>query len=222
MTTIDAVFRFAAGLSKQPSGLLYSVRPSVLLAGLMDGHLLLLVDFLLHPQVGSGQSRHAFDFSLAHPVNPEVWVVLFRVIGDQIGNVQNSRMLGVENLFHQVLGGTGLAIELPSGHPALWKTLVVLGEAGDFFSLLEVCQRGHHIHEYFDRLEFGGFLGGGREGFVDRFVGDGMEEFTVRALETTGRNSIVVNDGIHFGSHNGMEGFGCDTEHDWLLKNGGS
>jgi len=187
---------------------------SALLAWLLDGHLFLVAVRLHLLLVEGGETCHALGFSLAHSVLLEATLGFLQVEGDQIGDVfLDGPVLAVDDRFDGVLGGTRLALELSPCDPALSEARVVLREAGHFFPLFQVCQVGHHFHEQLDGLELRGFLGGGWEGFVDRFVGDRVEEFAVRPLEGTRGNAIVVDDGVHFGSANGMEGFCGDTEH---------
>jgi len=181
----------------------------------LDGHLLLVSVRLHLVLVGSGEPCHTLGFSLAHTVLLDTSLGFFQVEGDHIGDIftMAEPVLKVDDRFDGVLGGSRLALELSPSDPALSETGVVLREAGHFFPLFQLCQVGHHFHEHLDSLELRGFLGGGREGFVDRLVGDRVEEFAVRALEGTRRNAIVVDDGVHFGSADGMEGFCGDTKH---------
>jgi len=183
----------------------------VLLAWLLDRHLILVAVRRLLVHVGSGEPCHAIGFSLAHPVPLEASVGSFCGEGDEFGDLLFVGMVVVDDLLDRVLRGTRLAVEFPSRNPALCKTRVALGETGHFLLLFHVCQIGHQFHEYLDRLELGGLMGGGWEGFIDRFVGDRVEEFGVGTLEGTRGNAVVVNDGIHFGSMNRMEGFGGDA-----------
>lgn len=186
---------------------------SVLLAGLLDGHLLLVAvgDHLV--AVGSRESGHALGFSLDHSVFLETRMVAFGIEEDQIANLDGVGFGAVDDRCDRVFGGTWLVLEFPSCLPALSESGVVFGVAGHFFLLLQEGQIGHHFHKNLDRLEFGGLLCGGRKGLVDCIIGDRVEELGIRALEGQGGNPIVVNDGIHLGSEHGMEGFGADTEH---------
>jgi len=184
----------------------------VLLAGLVHGHLLSVAvrDHLV--LVGGREPGHALGFSLDHSVFLEACVVALQIKDDQIRNLGHVGLL-VDDLVDQMLGGTRLAVELPSDFPALSEAHVIPREAGHFFLFFEVGQIGHHFHKHFDRLKLGGLLGGRRKGFVDRLVGDGVEQLGIRALEGTGGNPVVVNDAIDFGPKGRMEGFGGDTQH---------
>ena len=160
---------------------------------------------------GSRETRHALSFPLDHSVFLEARVVSFRVKDGQIANLFGVGLVAVDDRPNRVLGGERLAPEFSSCFPTLSHALVVFRETSYFLLLFQVSQVRHHLHKHFDRLELGSLLCGGREGLVNSFVGDGVEELRVRSLERERGNPIVVDDGIHFGPVRWMKGFGGDT-----------
>lgn len=186
----------------------------VLLARLLDWHLLLVAVRYHLVSVRSGKTSHALGFPLDHSVLLEAGVGPLGIKEDQIVSLCGMGLLAMDDKLDRVLGRTWLVLEFPSGNPALSEAGVFVREAGHFFSLLEMSQVGHHLYKDLDRLELGGLLGIRWKGLIDRLIGDRMEEFGIRSLEGQGRNPIVVNDGIHFGPVHGMERFCGDTKHD--------
>lgn len=186
----------------------------VLLARLLDWHLLLVAVRYHLVSVRSGKTSHALGFPLDHSVLLEAGVGPLGIKEDQIVSLCGMGLLAMDDKLDRVLGRTWLVLEFPSGNPALSEAGVFVREAGHFFSLLEMSQVGHHLYKDLDRLELGGLLGIRWKGLIDRLIGDRMEEFGIRSLEGQGRNPIIVNDGIHFGPVHGMKRLGGDTKHD--------